>query len=137
VSKGLLVMILAGIGFAYLVIGFVDEAESTTPGASNGASRKARAYQQYYKKDVNGDDTLYLAGLSLEKAKDVWAESTVRDSVLSYFPDFESMVQVAEGQLDESAFRRYLLKRLDNIEGKYIDGVIGLDQARQDCEAIR
>ncbi len=130
-------MILAGAGFMYLVTNLVSEAESTTPGLENSQSRKAKEYAQYYRKDVNGDDMLNFAGVPLSKAKAVWSESTVKDKVLSYFPDFDTMKQIAEGQLNKSEFKTFLLNRLKKIEGDYLDGAINLDQARKAFEDIK
>ncbi len=130
-------MILAGIGFMYLVTNLVGEAESTTPGLENSQSRKAKEYAQYYKKDINGDDMLNFADVPLFKAKAVWNESTVKRRVLSYFPDFDTMKQIANSQLNESEFKKYLLKRMDQIEGDYIDGVRNLDQTKKALEDIK
>ena len=129
-------MIVAGIGFMYLVTDLVSEAESTTPGLENSQSRKAREYQKYYSVDVNGDNVLNLTGLPLSKAKDVWRMSIIREKVLSTFPDFDSMKHVAKEQLQESEFKTYFLRKLWEIEGKYLDGGIGLDQTRNAVEGI-
>jgi hypothetical protein len=136
VNKGILLMIIAGIGFMYLVTDLVSEAESTTPGLENSQSRKAREYAKYYSVDINGDDVLNLSGIPLPKAKSVWKESMIREKLLGYFPDFDIMKQVAKDQLQDSAFKTYFLKKLWEIEGKYIDGGIGLDQARSAIESL-
>ncbi len=136
VNKGILLMIIAGIGFMYLVTDLVGEAESTTPGLENSQSRKAREYAKYYSVDINGDDVLNLSGLPLPKAKNVWKESIIKEKMLSFFPDFDTMKQVAKEQLQESEFKTYFLKRLWEIEGKYIDGAMGLDQARNAIESL-
>ncbi len=130
-------MILAGMGFMYLVTNLVGEAESTTPGLENSQSRKAKEYAQYYRKDINGDDMLNFAGVPLSKAKAVWSESTVKYRVMSYFPDFDTMKQIAESQLNKSEFKTFLLAKMKKIEGDYLDGAINLDQARKAFEDIR
>ena len=130
-------MILAGVGFMYLVTNLVGEAESTTPGLENSQSRKVKEYAQYYKKDINGDLMLNFAGVPLPKAKAVWNESPIKRRVLSYFPDFDTMKQVAESQLNESAFKTFLLQKIDKIEGDYLDGVRNLDQTKKALEDIK
>jgi len=130
-------MILAGAGFMYLVTNLVSEAESTTPGLENSQSRKAKEYAQYYREDVNGDDMLNFAGVPLAKAKAVWSESTVKDKASGYFPDFDTMKQIVDGQLDKSEFKTFLLKRFKKIEGDYLGGTINLDQARKAFEDIK
>jgi hypothetical protein len=136
-NKGIIVMILAGMGFMYLVTDLVGEAESTTPGLENSQSRKAKEYARYYKKDINGDDMLSLAGVPLPKAKAVWSESTVKYRVLGYFPDFDTMKQIAASQIDESEFKTFLLAQMKKIEGEYLDGVRNLDQTKKAMEDIR
>ena len=131
-----MVMLVAGLAFMYLVTNLVDTAESTTPGLENTQSRKAREYAQYYKKDINGDDVLNFAGVPLSKAKAVWNESTVKNTMLGYFPDFGTMKQIAQGQLNESEFKDFLLKILEKTENDYLDGTIGLDQARKAIEHL-
>jgi len=137
VNKGIIVMALAGAAFFYLVIGLVDEAEKTTPGLENSQSRKEAAYAKYYKKDINGDDMLNFSGVSLATAKAVWLGSTVKHRVLGYFPDFDTMNQIAEGQLEESEFKHFLLKKFTEIEDAYIGGEINLDQAKSSLETLR
>ena len=136
-NKGIIIMILAGMGFMYMVTNLVDKAESTTPGLENSQSRKAKEYAYYYKKDVNGDDMLNFASTPLSKAKEVWSESTVKYRVLGHFPDFDTMRHVADNQLNKSEFKTFLLKRMREIEGSYLDGVLNLDQAKKAFEDIR
>ena len=124
-------MLVAGLAFMYLVTNLVDTAESTTPGLENTQSRKAREYARYYKKDINGDDVLNFAGVPLSKAKAVWNESTIKNMMLDYFPDFGMMKQIARSQLDESKFKDFLLKSLEKTENDYLDGTINLDQAKR------
>ena len=135
-SKGIMVMLVAGLAFMYLVTNLVDTAESTTPGLENTQSRKAREYARYYKKDINGDDVLDFAGVPLSKAKAVWSESTVKNRMLGYFPDFGTMKQIAQSQLNEGKFKNFLLQTLEKTENDYLDGTIGLDQARKAIEHL-
>jgi len=129
-------MVAAGVAFFYLVINLVSEAESTTPGLENTSSRKAREYAKYYQEDINGDPVLNFAGVPLAKAKDIWNESSIKQQALTLFPDFDSVIELCEGQLNESQFKSYLLKELRGIEGDFIDGSINLDQAKRRLEGI-
>ncbi len=130
-------MFLAGLGFMYLVTNLVDTAESTTPGLESSQSKKAKEYAQYYRKDINGDDMLNFSGVPLSKAKEVWGESTVKSRMLSYFPDFDTMKEIAESQLNKSEFKTFLLKTLKKTEGEYLDGAINLDQARKALQYLK
>jgi len=130
-NKGIIIMVLAGMGFMYLVTNLVDQAESTTPGLENSQSRKAKEYAQYSKKDVNGDEMLNFAGLPLSKAKALWSESAVKYKLLRHFPDFDTMRQIADNQLNESDFKTFLFKKMKEIEDGYLDGALNLDQAKK------
>jgi len=136
-NKGIIIMILAGIGFMYMVTNLVGEAESTTPGLENSQSRKAKEYAQFYKKDINGDDVLNFSGVSLAKASKVWSESTIKYKMLKYFPDFDMMRQIADNQLNASKFKTFLLHKMKQIEGDYLDGVRNLDQTKKALEDIK
>ncbi len=130
-------MFLAGLGFMYLVTNLVDTAESTTPGLESSQSKKAKEYAQYYRKDINGDDMLNFSGVPLSKAKEVWSESTVKSRMLSYFPDFDTMKEIAESQLNKSEFKTFLLKTLKKTENDYLDGAINLDRARKTLQYLK
>ena len=130
-------MFLAGLGFMYLVTNLVDTAESTTPGLESSQSKKAKEYAQYYRKDINGDDMLNFSGVPLSKAKEVWSESTVKSRMLSYFPDFDTMKEIAESQLNKSEFKTFLLKTLKKTENDYLDGAINLDRARKALQYLK
>jgi len=130
-------MALAGMAFMYLVTNLVDTAESTTSGLESSKSKKAKEYAKYYRTDVNGDDVLDFFGVPLSKAKEVWNESTVRELLLEQFPDFDMMSETIRGQLEESEFKQFLLGKLKKIEMAYIDGTMGLDQAKRAIAKIR
>lgn len=130
-------MVAAGAAFMYFVMGLVDGAESTTPGIKNSPSRQAKEYARYYEKDVNGDDVLNLLGVPLSKAKKIWTASTVRARAMGYFPDFDTMKLIIDGQLVASEFKTFLLAELKRIEGDYLDGIATLDRTRKAFEEIK
>ncbi len=130
-------MILVGIGFIYLVTNFVSKLERTAPGLESSQFRKSKEYARYYRKDADGDVVLNFAGVPLDKAKSVWGNSIVKESILDYFPNFNIMRQIVLTQLDKSEFKTFLLKRFKKIEGDYLDGAIDLDQARKALEDIK
>ena len=136
-NKGILLMIAAGIGFMYMVTNFVSQAESTTPGLADKQTLKEKEYAQFYEKDINGDDVLNFSGAPLSKAIEVWNASTVKMRTLSYFPDFDNMRQIVESQLQDSAFKEYLLSYCKRVERKYLDGTMSLDQAKAACSRIK
>jgi len=136
-NKGILLMILAGIGFMYMVTNFVSQAESTTPGLADSQTLREQEFARFYEKDINGDDMLNFAGAPLSKAIEVWNSSTVKARALSYFPDFDSMHQLIDNQLRESAFKEYLLAYCKRIEKQYLSGAISLDRAKTACSTIK
>ena len=130
-DKGLIVIIAVGLAFMYFAINITSIAEETTPGLESSQSKQAKEYAAYYKTDFNGDAVLDLSKASLAKSKEVWRTSSIKDSVLGYFPDFDTMKQMLENQLANSEFKTFFIKKLNDIEGDYMSGTKNSDQAKK------
>ncbi len=130
-NKGIIIMVLAGFGFMYLVTNLVNKAESTNPGLENTQSRKAKEYAKYYSEDINGDAVLNLSAVPMKKAKEIWISGPIYSEIISKLPDFDAANQIVKGQLVDSQFKTYLLENLKKIERKYIGGEMNLDQVKK------
>ena len=130
-NKGLIVIIAIGLAFMYFAINITGIAEETTPGLESSQSKRAKEYAAYYKTDFNGDAVLDLSKASLAKSKEVWRTSPIKDSILGYFPDFDTMRQMLENQLVDSEFKTFLIKKLNEVEGDYTSGAKNSDQAKK------
>jgi len=131
-GKGLIVLALVGAAFAYFVFHFVSgiEENDTTAQLSSDA-RKAKEFAKYYRKDALGDWVLVVHQVPVKKAREIWRESPIMKNVLKLFPKFGLMKELIKTQVEESPFRRQLLKRLDAVEDQYLSGTIDSEKAKE------
>ena len=130
--KGLLVLLLVGIAFAYFVFNFVGDVERNDPQSYISKNeRKAKEFARYYEKDVLGEPVLALQGVPMSKAREVWHESQMPKEMLENFPDFEAIREFIHDRIKPSLFRKKLLERVDAIESDYLGGAIDPDTARE------
>ena len=128
--KGFVILVAVGALFAYFVFNFVSDVEKNDPNTMiSKDERKAKEYAKYYKSDVTGELILDFRGASLAKAREVWRESPIRKDILDNFPQFELMKEMIDQRIVDSAFRRYLLKKLDEVESAYFSGSIDSTKA--------
>jgi len=128
--KGFVILVAVGALFAFFVFNFVSDVEKDDPNTMiSKDERKAKEFAKYYKKDVTGEQVLDFRGASLAKAKEVWRESPIRQEILDNFPQFEIMKEMIDQRIVDSAFRRYLLKKLDEVESAYFSGSIDSSKA--------
>jgi len=130
--KGIVILAIVGGLFAYFVFNFVGQIEGDDAATQFSAdSKKAKEFAKYYKKDAAGYPILALGETPIAKAREVWKESPVMKKVLDLFPKFEQMREEINIQVDESPFRQYLLKKLDDVQSQYLGGVIDSDKAKE------
>ena len=130
IDKGFLIIAVVALGFMYLVDNVVGTIEKDNPDIMTKDSKRAKELSKYYKVDYNGDPILNLARLGVSEGKSIWFGSPLESKVMSYFPDFVSMRQVAKNQLTDSQFKDFLITKLRSIEARYTSGTLSLDAAR-------
>ena len=130
IDKGFIIIAVVAVGFMYLVDNVVGTIEKENPDIMTKDSKRAKELSKYYKVDYNGDPVLNLARLSISEGKSIWFGSPLESKVMSYFPDFVSMSQVAKNQLTDSKFKDFLITKLRSIEARYTSGSLSLDAAR-------
>ena len=130
--KGFVILAIIGGLFAYFVFNFVGQVEEDDPTTQlSKDAQKAKEFAKYYKKDAAGYPVLVFGETPIAKAREVWRESPVMREVLDLFPQFELMKGAINTQVDDGPFRRYLLKRLDEVESQYLGGTIDSDKAKE------
>jgi hypothetical protein len=130
--KGFVILVAVGALFAFFVFNFVSDVERADPNTLiSKDEKKAKEFAKYYKEDATGEQILDFRGASLAKAKEVWRESPIRQEILDNFPQFEIMKEMIDQRIVESDFRRYLLKKLDEVESEYFSGTIDSAKAHK------
>ncbi|WP_292657719.1 hypothetical protein [Nitratifractor sp.] len=130
--KGFVILAIVGGLFAYFVFHFVGSIEKNDTASSYSQEQdKTEDNAKYYTKDAAGYTVLAVGKIPLAKAREVWKESTVMQDVLELFPRFELMKESIKSHVEEGPFRRYLLKKLDDIETQYLGGKIDSFKAKE------
>ncbi len=130
--KGFIILLAVGGLFTYFVFNFVSDVEGEDPNTLiSKDERKAKEFAKYYKSDASGGRVLDFHGVSIAKAKEVWRESPIRREILDNFPQFDLMRQLTDQLLVDSEFKRYFLKRLEEVESDYFSGTIDSQKAKK------
>jgi len=80
---------------------------------------------------IYGGETLSFNNLSLKKKKLLWNSSSVKVEMLELFPDFMEMKTFIEENIeDDGTFKNDLLKKIDDVEFKYIGGSMNTQSAK-------
>ncbi len=137
--KNILIIGGVGVGFLYLIVNFIsnvnqgEQVASTVPAGNNGYATQITDddMKRFYTKDATGSEILDLNNMPLEQAKSVWIQSSVKDKVLSLFPNFNYMRDQIKLKVREGKFREYLLRKLDEVESDYLSGSIDSLKAQE------
>ena len=128
-GKGLFVLAAVGALFAYFVYNFVGSIEEDDTNFYSSSRKKNMEYAKYYKKDAIGDNVLDLSGTSLSTAKAVWAASYIKKQILKNFPNFELMRAMVIEKIRPCAFRKFLIKVMNDVQNDFISGSISSEEA--------
>lgn len=79
---------------------------------------------------IYGGETLSFNNLSLKKKKLLWNSSSVKVEMLELFPDFMEMKTFIEENIEDDIFKNDLLKKIDDVEFKYIGGSMNTQSAK-------
>ncbi|GEM_PF-1156509 len=137
--KNILIIGGVGVGFLYLIVNFIsnvnqgEQLASIVPAGNNGYATQITDddMKRFYTKDATGSEILDLNNMPLEQAKSVWIQSSVKDKVLSLFPNFNYMRDQIKLKVREGKFREYLLRKLDEVESDYLSGSIDSLKAQE------
>ena len=135
-DRGILVIFAIGAAFIYFALSMFNISSSTDDAKWSGSGRKSPS-AQYYKKDVLGDEVLDLSSVPLAQAKTIWAASPTKERIVSKLPDFSLAKAEAGNAVSDGKFKQYLLKYLDELEGKYLGGEISADQAKEALSTLK
>jgi hypothetical protein len=136
-DKGLLIVIAAGIAFGYFALSQFNIASENDDSEWSGPASKKNPYEQYYKKDVLGDRVLDVNALPLDRAKAVWRAVPIKDDILALLPDFDTAKTEAGNRIVKGTFRNYVLKKIEELQGKFLVGEVTLDEAKRRLSELK
>jgi len=131
--KGIAILALIGALFAYLIFDFVGNEDTEN---SFLYQNNKKDWAKYYTTDIMGDPVLDLSGVQFNEAKAIWDASDLKQEMMDNFPNFELIKRYVKSRLKPSAFRKYLLNKIKEIENQYISGNIDYDEAKFRLENI-
>jgi len=136
-DKGILIIFAIGAAFIYFALSLFQISSDGDVARVSSYGGPEAPYARYYKKDVLGDSVLDFSGLTLDQAKTIWPETPTQSRIADKLPDFSLARAEARNALKESDFKHYLLKFLDDLEGRYLGGEIDVDQARAALKTLK
>ena len=136
-DKGILVILAIGAAFIYFAMNMFQASSEGDDPKWSSPSRHEAPYTKYYKEDVLGDKVLDLSGVTLKQAKAIWPGTPTQQQIAEKLPDFALAKAETRNALKESDFKRYLLKYLDDLEGRYLGGEVDVDQARAALKTLK
>ncbi|RUM71303.1 MAG: hypothetical protein DSZ07_00735 [Sulfurovum sp.] len=81
--------------------------------------------------DVNGKEVLQFQTLSMQEKKNLWNNSTLKDDMLTLFPNFSEIKYLIKNQIeDDGLFKQELLNYIDSVREEYISGRLSSKQAK-------
>lgn len=90
-DKNLLIYIAAGIVFMYFVTNFVNELQEEDEKLQSTAYQKKHNIDKFMKTDSIGQIILDVEGESVYVQVSAWNQSQLKNELVEYFPDFNTM----------------------------------------------
>ena len=130
-DKSLLIFIAIGIAFIYFITNFVGEIQKEDEKFRNTGYEQQHQYDAYMSKDSIGRDILDFTGASPAIQAKVWNSSTLKEEMLSSFPDFSLMKLFVKERVRGEEFQQRLLQHLDDVELQYFSGKLDPENAKK------
>jgi hypothetical protein len=92
-------------------------------------------YYAYDSIDMRGEATLILDKIATSQKLSIWQQSSLRDEMLSHFPNLQEMSQsLNNGIIDNGQFKEKFIGYLEYIHGEYLSGGLSTDEYREAIE---
>ena len=99
---------------------------------SNNTPKEQSYYSSYCSIDVVGDHILTLKNITQNEKITIWKASTLKDEMLSHFPNFNQMLDFFNSRVqDEGTFKKKFLEYLEDLHAEYITGNINKEEFKQ------
>jgi len=135
-SQGLLIFIAIGAVLAYLLIGFIGKLEDTDERLMTEDKMILKEDRKSYRKDLAGNTILVFKGLSEAQKTAIWERSPLHKEFLELFPDFSEMKHYVNDRVFDDAFKKKLMKRIDEAETGYFSGSMDEVQAKEKLDDL-
>lgn len=135
-DKSLLIFIVIGVGALYLLMHFLGEMEEEDD-RYKSTQKVEQKRSQYIRTDSVGQMILVFdSNVDIRTQMSIWNSSKVKKEFLSIFPDYGDMQIFIKERIKGDALQRKLLKRLNEVEGKFFSGTLSTEEAKQMLDSI-
>ncbi|MDD2450656.1 hypothetical protein [Sulfurovum sp.] len=136
-DKNLLIFIAVGLIFIYFVTNFVSTLQEEDELLQSSAYQKKHSFDQFMKTDSIGQNILDVEGESAEVQVSAWNQSKLKDELIEYFPDFDTMKLFAKERVRGEILRTRLYEHIDNVEKRFFSGEIDAEKAKKELEVLK
>lgn len=136
-DKSLLIYILIGMGFFYVVTDFVEGIQEEDERYRNHDYDKAHQYDKYQSEDSVGQVVLRVSELSSTKQVEAWQKSPLKEEWLQLFPDFSEMKHFIEDRVEGEYVKTKLKTMVDKAEDDYFSGRVTVEKAKLMLDSLK
>lgn len=136
-DKNLLIFIAVGIVFMYFVSNFVTDLQKEDEQLQSTSFHKKHSIDKFIKKDSIGQTILDVEGEPVEIQVSAWNQSELKDDLIEYFPDFDTMKLFAKERVRGEELKTKLVKYIDNVEKRFFAGEIDAEKAKKELETLK
>jgi hypothetical protein len=136
-DKNLLIFIAVGIVFMYFVSNFVTELQKEDEELQSTSFHKKHGIDKFMKEDSIGQTILDVEGEPAKVQIAAWNQSRLKNELIEYFPDFNTMKLFAKERVRGEALRTKLIKHIDTTEKRFFAGEIDAEKAKKELEILK
>ncbi len=136
-GKNIFMLVVSGLGIIYLVIHFIGDIQKDDDTYSNDAYKAQHQYDKYNKLDSIGEHILDLTDASSATQVGAWNSSVLKGEFLNLFPDFDEMKHFINDRLRGKIIKDKLTKKVNDIESKFIAGIINDEEAKRELSKLK
>lgn len=136
-DKSLVIFIAVGLGALYLIINFVSDIQKEDDTYRNNDYNIAHQYDKYERTDSIGQSILVFEAEDIKTQLAVWHSSKIKQEFLAIFPDYSDMKTFVKERIRSELLQKTLIKKIDEVEGKFFSGTIDSEQAKQMLDSLK
>jgi len=136
-DKSLVIFIAVGLGALYLVINFVGDIQKEDDSYKSNQYTMEHQYDQYQRTDSIGQSILVFEDEDIKIQLAAWHASEIKQEFLEIFPDYTEMKKFVKERIRSDLLQNTIIKKIDEVEGKFFSGSINAEQAKQMLDSLK
>ena len=136
-DKGIVIFMIIGVGFFYLITNFIGTLDEEESGYQNSAYKQSHQYDKYKGTDSIGQEILVLKEADKKIQIAIWQSSQIKGEFLALFPNYMEMKNLIKERVEKSDLQKKLLKLVGDVEGDFFAGKLDAEQAKQKLDSLK